>query len=165
MSALQTNARRARTKLSACHGAGSELQTLRQGWNKTWARGELLRAYRGEIGRDAGTGYGELAIAVHALAQCRLMKGEPLVLLSHLGKASPGTMGHGNGLLNKAWLLPPAELANKNGADRLREAPYGSHRSCLAAKAARLFSQPIMAARLVLIRSLYNPKPATSSIL
>ena len=37
MSALQTNARRARTKLSACHGAGSELQTLRQGWSKTWA--------------------------------------------------------------------------------------------------------------------------------
>jgi len=35
MSALQTNARRARTKLSACHGAGSGLQTLRQSSNKS----------------------------------------------------------------------------------------------------------------------------------
>ena len=71
MSALQTNARRARTKLSACHRTGWGLQPLRQDWKVSWARGELLRAYRGEIGRDAGTGYGELAIAVHALAECR----------------------------------------------------------------------------------------------
>ena len=68
------------------------------------------------------------------------MKGEPLVLLSHLGKAFSGAMGHGNGLLNRALLLPPAKFArNKKGADRLREAPYGSHRSCLSAEAARLF--------------------------
>jgi hypothetical protein len=94
------------------------------------------------------------------------MKGEPLVWLSDLGKASAGAMRHGNVVLNKASLPFPAEFAkNKNGADRLREAPYGSHRSCLAAKAARLFSQPIVAARLVLIRTLHNPKPGTSSIL
>ena len=37
----------------------------------------------------------------------------------------------------------------KKGAAK---APYGSHRSCLATEAARLFSQPIVAARLVLIR-------------
>lgn len=74
MSALQTNARRARTKLSACHGAGGLLETLRQGWNKTWARGELLRAYRGEIGWDARSESGAVAIAVHASAGCLLMK-------------------------------------------------------------------------------------------
>ena len=94
------------------------------------------------------------------------MKSESLVWLSDLGKASPGAMGHGNGLFNKTSLAPAADFRrNKNGADRLREAPYGSHRSCLAAKAARLFSQPIMAARLVLIRALHNPKPAASSTL
>ena len=47
---------------------------------------------------------------------------------------------------------------NKKGADRLREAPYGSHRSCLAAKAAWLFPT-IDTARLVLIR------PKTSNAL
>lgn len=44
-----------------------------------------------------------------------------------------------------------AATRKENGADRLREAPYGSHRSYLAAKAAWLFPT-IDTARLVLIR-------------
>ena len=53
--------------------------------------------------------------------------------------------------LHKDSLLILANFEeNKKGADRLREAPYGSHRSYLAAKAAWLFPT-IDTARLVLI--------------
>ena len=70
-----------------------------------------------------------------------------------LGKGSIGeAVRLGDKFLHKASLLIPADFVeNKNGADRLREAPYGSHRSYLAAKAAWLFPT-IDTARLVLIR-------------
>ncbi len=74
------------------------------------------------------------------------------------GAARPETQ-----LLHKASLLIPAGFVEKKkGAAK---APYGSHRSCLAAEAARLFSQPIVAARLVLIRPFDNPKQTISSTL
>jgi hypothetical protein len=93
------------------------------------------------------------------------MKREPLVWLSDLGKASTRPMQHGNGLLNEASLASAGSLGEiKMGLIACAKPRMEVIVSTLRQK--RLgSSQPIMAARLVLIRSLFNPKPAPSSIL
>ena len=102
-----------------------------------------------------------MAIAVHALAQCLLMKRELLVWLSGLGRTATGALQCGNGLLSNDSLLLPAEPAKKRGLRKPRmEVIVSSFRKKRLGS-----SQPIMAARLVLIRSLYNPCPSTASTL
>ena len=93
------------------------------------------------------------------------MKCEPLVWLSDLGKASTKPMRHGNGLLNKARWHPSLSLGEiKMGLIACAKPRMEVIVSTLRQK--RLgSSQPIVAARLVLIRKLFNPKPAPSSTL
>ena len=68
------------TEKIACQRAVSELPTMRQGRKRHWVQSELLRAHGGEIGWAAGSESGEVAIAVHALAECLLMKPYPIQL-------------------------------------------------------------------------------------
>ena len=87
------------------------------------------------------------------------MKGGPLVWSSDLGKASTEAGRHGSGLFDKASLPSPTGLPKKGGLRKPRMEVIVS-----TFQQKRLgSSQPIVAARLVLIRALYSPKPAASS--
>ena len=89
------------------------------------------------------------------------MKSELLVCLSDLDKASTEARRYGNEFLNNALLLRPDGFAKKGGLRKPRMEVIVP-----AFRQERLgSSQPIVAARLVLIRTLDNPKPAASSIL